>query len=296
MDDTILIEKTLRRNAHLSNKASSISFLEYAQEDEAEAEGSKPRKAPVIHSIQWQPPPPGWMKVNTDGCSRGQPGPSSCGGIFRNCRGFVHGCFALSLGSGFAYQAEWVGVMTAIAIAHSKGWKYLWIESDSTYAVSTPIATTEVLKLSDGSPPADPKFYRQALGSLQYLSLTRPDVSFAINKLSQFMHCPSTLHWCAVKRLLRYLVGTLDYGLLLRKNSPRTLHAFADADWAGDPNDRTSTSAYVVFLGANPISWSSKKQKTVARSSTEAEYRAIASTAAEVNWIMNLLQELKVPI
>ncbi|KAL0297881.1 UNVERIFIED_CONTAM: putative ribonuclease H protein [Sesamum angustifolium] len=108
---------------------------EYAQEDEAEAEGSKPRKAPVIHSIQWQPPPPGWMKVNTDGCSRGQPGPSSCGGIFRNCRGFVHGCFALSLGSGFAYQAEWVGVMTAIAIAHSKGWKYLWIESDSTYVV-----------------------------------------------------------------------------------------------------------------------------------------------------------------
>ncbi|KAL0277948.1 UNVERIFIED_CONTAM: putative ribonuclease H protein, partial [Sesamum radiatum] len=107
----------------------------YAQEDEAEAEGSKPRKAPVIHSIQWQPPPPGWMKVNTDGCSRGQPGPSSCGGIFRNCRGFVHGCFALSLGSGFAYQAEWVGVMTAIAIAHSKGWKYLWIESDSTYVV-----------------------------------------------------------------------------------------------------------------------------------------------------------------
>ncbi len=77
-------------------------------------------------------------------------------------------------------------------------------------AVSTPIATTEVLKLSDGSPPADPKFYRQALGSLQYLSLTRPDVSFAINKPSQFMHCPSTLHWCAVKRLLRYLVGTLD--------------------------------------------------------------------------------------
>lgn len=83
---------------------------------------------------------------------------------------------------------------------------------------------------------------------------------------------------------------------MLRKNSPRTLHAFADANWAGDPNDRTSTSAYVVFLGANPISWSYKKQKTVARSSTEAEYRAIASTAAEVNWIMNLLQELKVPI
>ena len=137
--------------------------------------------------------------------------------------------------------------------------------------------------MADGSPLTDATLYRQALVSLQYLSLTRSDVSFAINKLSQFMHCPSTLHWSAVKRLLRYLVGTLDYGLMLRKNSPQTLHAFADADWAGDPNDRTSTSAYVVFLGANPISWSSKKQKTVARSSTEAEYRAIASTAAEVS-------------
>ncbi|CAL1394656.1 unnamed protein product [Linum trigynum] len=98
-------------------------------------------------------------------------------------------------------------------------------------AVSTPIVTTEVLKFSDGSPPTDPKLYRQALGSLQYLSLTRPDVSFAINNKALSVHALS-IHTSLVccKRLLRYLVGTLDYGLLLRKNSPRTLHAFADAD------------------------------------------------------------------
>lgn len=86
--------------------------------------------------------------------------------------------------------------------------------------VFTPLATTEVLKVSDGSPPTDATLYRQTLGTLQYFSLTRPDVSFAINKLFQFMHCPSTFHWSAVKQLLYYLTETLDYGLLLRKNSP----------------------------------------------------------------------------
>ena len=103
--------------------------------------------------------------------------------------------------------------------------------------VSTPIATTEVLKLSDGSPLADAILFHQALGSLQYLSLTCSDVSFAINKLSQLMHCPSILHWSTVKQLLCYLVETIDYGLMLRKESPRILHAFADVDWVGDPND-----------------------------------------------------------
>ncbi|TXG71321.1 hypothetical protein EZV62_006256 [Acer yangbiense] len=161
---------------------------------------------------------------------------------------------------------------------------------------STPLSVTDSLVLHDGSPLTDPTQYRQIVGSMQYLSLTRPDVSFAVNKLSQFMHCPTIKHWTAVKRVLRYLKGTISHGLLLHRKSPSLLHAFADADWAGNPDDRTSTTAYVVFIGANPISWSSKKQRTVARSSTEAEYRAIASTAAEVNWITNLLAELHVPL
>ncbi|KAK0572541.1 hypothetical protein LWI29_033229 [Acer saccharum] len=149
--------------------------------------------------------------------------------------------------------------------------------------VSTPLSLTDTLKLVDGSAPTDATQYRQIVGSLQYLSLTRPDVSFAVNKLSQYMHRPTTNHWNAVKRVLRYLKGSLSHGLLIRRSSPTTLHAFADADWAGDPDDQRSTTAYVVFLGTTPISWSSKKQHTVARSTTEAEYRAIASTAAELN-------------
>ena len=107
------------------------------------------------------------------------------------------------------------------------------------------------------------------------------------------MHCPSTTHWSAVKRVLLYLKGTIHLGLFLRTHLPLNLHAFANADWVGNSDDRTSTSAYVMFLGYNPISWSFKKQKIVAWSSTEAEYWAIATTAAEINWVQNLLYELQ---
>lgn len=125
--------------------------------------------------------------------------------------------------------------------------------------------------------------------------MTRPDISFAVNRLSQFMHSPSEHHWGAVKRVLRYLNGTRSFGIRLQALSPLSVHGFSDADWAGNPDDRTSTGAYVIFLGANPISWSSTKQKTVARSSTEAEYRAIAAAAAEIQWVKSLLFELRVP-
>lgn len=89
--------------------------------------------------------------------------------------------------------------------------------------------------------------------------------------------------------------GTLNHGLHLTSGS-LSLTAFTDADWAGDPMDRRSTSGFVVFLGSNPISWCAKKQPTVARSSTEAEYRAMTQTATDLVWIQHLLSELKVPI
>ncbi|KAJ4702464.1 Retrovirus-related Pol polyprotein from transposon TNT 1-94 [Melia azedarach] len=162
--------------------------------------------------------------------------------------------------------------------------------------VSIPLSSSETLKLDDGSLRHYPTEYRQVLGSLHYLSLSRPDVSYAVNRLAQFMHRPTSIHWLAVKRVLRYLKGTSHYGVFISTASPITLHAFADADWAGDPDTRHSTSAYVVFLGSNPISWSSKKQYTIARSSTEAEYHAIAAATAKVNWLTNLIRELAIQL
>ena len=106
------------------------------------------------------------------------------------------------------------------------------------------------------------------------------------------MHKPTQLHWQAVKRLLRYLKGTIHHGLSLTHSSSTALSAYSDSDWAGNPDDRTSTTTYVLFLGGNAISWASRKQRSVARSSTEAEYRAVATTAAEVSWVQQLLGEL----
>ncbi|KAH0729056.1 hypothetical protein KY289_000244 [Solanum tuberosum] len=163
-------------------------------------------------------------------------------------------------------------------------------------SVSTPLSTSDVLSLDDGSPSADATLYRQVIGSLQYLSFTRPDICFAVNKLAQFRHSPSAKHWQATKRLLHYLKGTLTYGLHFKHGNSSQLLAYSDADWGGIPDTRHSTSAYIIFLGKNPISWCSNKQHTVARSSTEAEYKAVASAVAELNWLTNLLQELRVKL
>ncbi|KAL8120428.1 hypothetical protein AgCh_017563 [Apium graveolens] len=160
--------------------------------------------------------------------------------------------------------------------------------------VSTPLNISEVLTLVDGSRPIDATPYHKLIGSLQYLAITRPDVSFAINKLSQSMHSPTEIHWQAVKRVLRYLKGTLHHGLFLTRNSPLTLTAFSDSDWGGVHDQGRSTTAYVLYLGPNIISWRSARQKSVSRSSTEAEYKALANAATEIMWVQNILNELRV--
>lgn len=137
--------------------------------------------------------------------------------------------------------------------------------------------------------------YRQAVGSLQYCTLTRPDIAFSVNQLCQHMHHPLSSHWTAAKRVLRYLKGTIDLGLWYTKGDCR-LQAFCDADWAGDPDDRRSTTGYAIFLGSSLISWSAKKQSVVAKSSTEAEYRALAMVTAELYWLRMLLQHLHICI
>lgn len=162
--------------------------------------------------------------------------------------------------------------------------------------VSTPLPSSPKLSLHSGHKLSDPHEYRRVVGSLQYLALTRPDISYAVNCLSQFMHNPTTDHWIAVKRVLRYLSGALGHGIFLRKQVNANLHAFFDADWAGDSDDYVSTNGFIIYLGNQPISWTSKKQQGVARSSTEAEYRSVANTAAELRWICSLLTELGVAI
>lgn len=110
------------------------------------------------------------------------------------------------------------------------------------------------------------------------------------------MHRPTTEHWSAVKRVLRYLSGTQSRGIYFPASNQNDLHAFTDADWARNKDDYTSPSAYIVYFGSHPIAWSSKKQTGVTRSSTEAEYRAIASTTSELCWISSLLTELGISV
>lgn len=141
----------------------------------------------------------------------------------------------------------------------------------------------------------DHRWFRTIVGSLHYLTLTRPELSFAVNQACQHMHDPKESHFIAVKRILRYIKGTVHQGLQFSPG-PLTLIAFSDADWAKDCIDRRSTTGYSLFLGPNFVSWCAKKQLTVARSSTEAEYKALALAAADMTWVNQLLPELHIPL
>jgi hypothetical protein len=167
----------------------------------------------------------------------------------------------------------------------------------SCKAVNTLINTTDKFSSHVGDPLGlnDATNFRSIVGGLQYLTLTRPDIVFAVNKVCQYMHAPTTVHFVVVKRILRYVSGTDDYGLRIIKSPLLLVSGFSDVDWASSLDDRRSTGGFAVFLDANLISWSARKQPTVSRSSTEAEYKAITNTTAEIIWIQTLLRELGVP-
>jgi hypothetical protein len=164
-------------------------------------------------------------------------------------------------------------------------------------SVPTPADTKPKASTTEGTPVADVTSYRSLAGALQYLTITRPDIAYAVQQVCLHMHAPRDVHMTMLKRILRYIKGTATLGVQLRAISTPTISAYSDADWAGCPDTRRSTSGFCVFLGSSLISWSSKRQTTVSRSSAEAEYRAIANAVAECSWLRQLLGELlcKVP-
>ena len=181
---------------------------------------------------------------------------------------------------------------------HLRQTKYICDLLDRTHmAGAKPLALPTVastkLSSTNGELLSDPSTYRHIIGALQYCTITRPDISYAVNQLCQYMHQPRTPHWQAMKRVLRYLKGSVNHGLFYTP-SPLQLHTYCNSDWAGNPDDKRSTSGYGVFLGRNLVSWSSKKQHVVSRSSTEAEYRSMALAIAKVYWLRMLFKELAI--
>jgi histone deacetylase 1/2 len=162
--------------------------------------------------------------------------------------------------------------------------------------VSTPVDTHSKLSADAGAPVDDASEYRSIVGGLQYLTMTRPDLSYAVQQACLHMHDPRAHHLAMVKRIMRYIRGSADHGLHIHRSTDLDLIGYSDADWAGCPDTRRSTSGYAVFLGDSLVSWSSKRQPTVSRSSAEAEYRAVANVVAECCWLRQLLGELHLAV
>ncbi|CAL1377568.1 unnamed protein product [Linum trigynum] len=152
----------------------------------------------------------------------------------------------------------------------------------------------QLTRPSVSAPLVDGSSYRRLVGRLQYLTVTRPDITYGVNILSQFVNAPTQAHFDAAMRILRYLKSSPGQGLFLPAQGSLDLVAYCDADWGGCQTTRRSTTGFYISLGSAPVSWRTKKQKVVARSSAEAEYRAMASTVSEVIWLRWLLSELGV--
>ena len=166
---------------------------------------------------------------------------------------------------------------------------------ESCKHISTLLEAGKKFQISEDDEPFNVQVYQQAVGRITYLSTaTRPDIAVAVNSLSKYMSSPCKNHWVGVKHVLRYLKGTLNFGLRFSFNdkNPEML-GFSDADWAGDVDTRRSTSGYVFQIGNSTVSWSSKMQATVAKSTTEAEYIALRQATQEAVWLRRLLFDLR---
>ncbi|CAL1356196.1 unnamed protein product [Linum trigynum] len=165
----------------------------------------------------------------------------------------------------------------------------------ATRPCASPIEQNHQLGRLESPPAPDPSAFRRLVGRLLYLTVTRPDITYSVNLLSQAVHAPTQAHLDAAHRILRYLKSSPGRGLFFPSQNPLILTGYCDADWGGCPTTRRSTTGYFIRLGASPVSWRTKKQTVVARSSAEAEYRAMASTVSEIIWLRWLLSELGAP-
>ena len=166
----------------------------------------------------------------------------------------------------------------------------------SAKSCSTPMCSSNKLACDKGVPFENPYLYRSLIGGLQYLTLSRPDIAFLVNKLSQFLQAPTDEHWKACKRVLQYLQGTISLGFHFKPTDRLELEGYADVDWASSLNDKKSSSGYYTYLGGNLIVWSSKKQHVVSLSSYESEYKAIAQATTKIIWLKALLCELGISL
>ena len=158
--------------------------------------------------------------------------------------------------------------------------------------VSTPMTVGLKLSKDDGAAQADGRIYRSLIGSLLYLTATRPDIVFTVNYLSRFMQNPSQIHFVAAKRVLRYLKGTLDFDMNFVRSNITNLTSFSDNDWARSDKEMSSALELCFSIGGTIFSWNSKKQTMVAHSTTEAKYIVAHVTANHLIWLRKILGEL----
>jgi hypothetical protein len=157
--------------------------------------------------------------------------------------------------------------------------------------VSIPLVTSEKLSRDDGSGLASEEQYRKIVGSLLYLTTNRSDIMFAASLLARFMHCPISKHLGTAKRVLRYVKGTLDYGLEYVKGKEAVLIGYCDSDWSGSVDDSKSTSGYAFSFGSGVFAWASVKQNYVALSTAEAEYISASEATTQAIWLRFVLED-----
>ncbi|GKV41340.1 hypothetical protein SLEP1_g48885 [Rubroshorea leprosula] len=160
--------------------------------------------------------------------------------------------------------------------------------------VNTPVVSGIKLSKFEEGGSVDATLFQSLVGSLRYLTCTRPDILFGVGLVSRYLEAPTTVHLKAAKRILRYIKGTTDFGLNYFASNDFTLRGFSDSDWAGDIDDRKSTTGCVFYMGDTAFTWSLKKQPIVTLSTCEAEYVALNSCVTHVVWLRNLLKELRV--